>query len=71
MYIINYLSVHIIIFFNKVCGVIIKNMNILTLIKSRTDGSQDGAEDGSRVACSGKTLQFFVCFISFFCCFTC
>ncbi len=29
--------------------------------------SQDGAEDGSRVASSGKTLQFFVCFI----CFTC
>ncbi len=28
--------------------------------------SQDGAEDGSRVACSGKTLQFFVCFICFF-----
>ncbi len=27
--------------------------------------SQDGAEDGSRVACSGKTLQFFVCFICF------
>ncbi len=27
---------------------------------------QDDAEDGSRVACSGKTLQFFVCFISFF-----
>ncbi len=27
---------------------------------------QDGAEDGSRVACSGKTLQFFVCFICFF-----
>ncbi len=25
-----------------------------------------GAEDGSRVACSGKTLQFFVCFICFF-----
>ncbi len=29
--------------------------------------SQDGAEDGSRVASSGKTLQFFVCFICFFC----
>ncbi len=28
--------------------------------------SQDGAEDGSRVASSGKTLQFFVCFICFF-----
>ncbi len=28
--------------------------------------SQDGAKDGSRVACSGKTLQFFVCFICFF-----
>ncbi len=28
--------------------------------------SQDGAEDGSRVASSGKTLQFFVSFISFF-----
>ncbi len=28
--------------------------------------TQDGAEDGSRVACSGKTLQFFVCFICFF-----
>ncbi len=27
---------------------------------------QDGAEYGSRVASSGKTLQFFVCFISFF-----
>ncbi len=27
--------------------------------------SQDGAEDGSRVASSGKTLQFFVCFICF------
>ncbi len=27
---------------------------------------QDGAEDGSRVASSGKTLQFFVCFICFF-----
>ncbi len=27
---------------------------------------QDGAEDGSRVARSGKTLQFFVCFICFF-----
>ncbi len=27
---------------------------------------QDGAEDGSRVACSGKTLQFFVCFIFFY-----
>ncbi len=27
---------------------------------------QDGAEDGSHVACSGKTLQFFVCFICFF-----
>ncbi len=31
-----------------------------------TDVSQDGAEDGSRVASSGKTLQFFVCFICFF-----
>ncbi len=28
--------------------------------------SQDGAEDGSHVACSGKTLQFFVCFILLF-----
>ncbi len=28
--------------------------------------SQDGAEDGSRVASSGKTLQFFVCSICFF-----
>ncbi len=28
--------------------------------------NQDGAEDGSRVASSGKTLQFFVCFICFF-----
>ncbi len=28
--------------------------------------SQDGAEDGSRVACSGKTLQFFVCFFFFY-----
>ncbi len=27
---------------------------------------QDGAEDDSRVASSGKTLQFFVCFICFF-----
>ncbi len=26
---------------------------------------QDGAEDGSRVASSEKTLQFFVCFIRF------
>ncbi len=25
-----------------------------------------GAEDGRRVASSGKTLQFFVCFICFF-----
>ncbi len=32
---------------------------------------KDGAEYGSRVASSEKTLQFFVCFISFFCCFTC
>ncbi len=36
-----------------------------------THKSQDGAGDGSHVACSGKTLQFFVCFICFFCCFTC
>ncbi len=28
--------------------------------------AKDGAEDGSRVASSGKTLQFFVCFICFF-----
>ncbi len=27
---------------------------------------QDGAEDGSRVASSEKTLQVFVCFVSFF-----
>ncbi len=27
---------------------------------------QDGAEDGSLVASSEKTLQFFVCFIYFF-----
>ncbi len=27
---------------------------------------QDGAENGRRVASSGKTLQFFVCFICFF-----
>ncbi len=27
---------------------------------------QDGAEHGSRVAISGKTLQFFVCFICYF-----
>ncbi len=27
---------------------------------------QDGAEYGRRVASSGNTLQFFVCFISFF-----
>ncbi len=27
--------------------------------------SQDGAEDGSRVACSGKPLQFFVCLFVF------
>ncbi len=27
---------------------------------------QDGAEYGSRVVSSRKTLQFFVCFISFF-----
>ncbi len=32
---------------------------------------QDGAEDGSRVASSGKTLQFFSMFYLFFCCFTC
>ncbi len=28
-------------------------------------GKQDGTEYGSRVASSEKTLQFFVCFISF------
>ncbi len=27
---------------------------------------QDGAEHGSRVASSEKTLQFFVCFICYF-----
>ncbi len=27
---------------------------------------QDGAEDGSRVASSEKTLQVFVCFVCFF-----
>ncbi len=27
--------------------------------------NQDGTEDGSRVECSGKTLQFFVCFFVF------
>ncbi len=36
-------------------------------LKIRDDSaSQDGAEDGSRVACSGKTLQFFVCFNLFY-----
>ncbi len=30
------------------------------------ESKQNGAEDGSRVASSGKTLQFFVCFICFF-----
>ncbi len=43
---------------------------MLLLIDSTSESfhylSQDGAEDSSRVACSGKTLQFFVCFISFF-----
>ncbi len=41
-------------------------------LKSRSESNstficcQDGAEDGSRVASSGKTLQFFVCSIYFF-----
>ncbi len=37
-----------------------------TVLLEVTGEIQDGAEDGSRVACSGKTLQFFVCFICFF-----
>ncbi len=31
-----------------------------------TRSIQDGTENGYRVASSGKTLQFFVCFICFF-----
>ncbi len=39
---------------------------LLLVCLNGLDESQDGAEDGSRVASSGKTLQFFVCFICFF-----
>ncbi len=35
--------------------------------ENHLDSYQDGAEDGSRVASSEKTLQVFVCFV----CFTC
>ncbi len=48
---------------NLILGDIYKSSPVYQLYIST---SQDGAEDGSRVACSGKTLQFFVCFISFF-----
>ncbi len=37
------------------------------IISCSNEMVQDGAENGHRVASSGKTLQFFVCFI---CCFT-
>ncbi len=42
------------------------NMEKVNKNKVFGQDGQDGAEDGSRVACSGKTLQFSVCFICFF-----
>ncbi len=40
--------------------------HFVMMLESTLMLSQDGAEDGSRVASSGKTLQFFVCFICLF-----
>ncbi len=51
---------------NKKSNAVISLFEITFRRNEITSFSQDGAEDGSRVACSGKTLQFFVCFICFF-----
>ncbi len=50
----------------KICIYWFSCLNTLKLLVNMLQMSQDGAEDGSRVASSGKTLQFFVCFICFF-----
>ncbi len=45
-----------------------ETLHLLVLEGSTVDIVQDGPEYGSRVASSGPTLQFFVCFFFFFFC---
>ncbi len=50
------------LFFRIIFILFLPNIYIYSLVLYY---NQDGTEDGSRVECSGKTLQFFVCFFVF------